>query len=310
MNIRVTGQTQVANAVAQLRAQAVSTAKYEKQITSGKRITSSSDDPAAFSNILQAKAVSERSVVHQQALADATTELNASSSALQDVNRLLVRGKQLAQEGANSTTDANAYENFAAEIDSLLNDLVSTANTQHDGRYIFGGTADDAPPFRVASTGPDGRPASIAYDGATQRNRITVGSRQSVETKYAGNQVFQTAGSDAFQGLIDLRNDFRNTTLSPADKANTISARIGQLEAARDAIGETISEQGSATASLEAVQSRLQSLELTATIRRGDLESTDYTEAIVKLKEQQTVFEATLAVTSKLLQPTLLDFIR
>jgi flagellar hook-associated protein 3 FlgL len=310
MNVRVTGQSQVANALAHLRAQSASTAKYEKQITSGKRVVSASDDPIAFSSILQAKAVSDRSASHQRSLADASSELDAASSALQDVNRILVRTKQLAQEGANSTTDANAYENLANEVDTLFNQLLDTANSQIEGRYLFGGTADNTAPFRVATQNSQGFPATVSYDGAQQRSRSLISTRQTVETKYIGSEVFQVTGAEVFESLIDLRNDFRNSTLSPAEKATTISARLGQIETARNQIGDVISEQGSAAAGLDAIQARLETLELNSTVRRSELESTDYAEAIVRLKEQQTTFEATLAVTSRLLQPTLLDFIR
>jgi flagellar hook-associated protein 3 FlgL len=40
------------------------------------------------------------------------------------------------------------------------------------------------------------------------------------------------------------------------------------------------------------------------------LEGTDYAEAVLKLKQQETAFQATLGVTAKLLSPSLLDFIR
>jgi flagellar hook-associated protein 3 FlgL len=310
VNIRITGQTQVANAVTYLRAQSVATAKFSDQISSGKKVTSSSDNPAAFASIVQGKAVGKRTAVYQQTLSDATTDLNAGSSALQSVNDILVRAKQLALEGANSSTDSAAYNSLATEADSLLSSLISSTNSQQDGTYLFGGTADNAPPFRVATTGPDGKPATIAYDGAAERGRNLVGAQQTVDTKYVGQDVFQTAGADVFQALIGLRDDLRNSTLSSADKANAVSNRIGQLDTARDQIGDVIGEQGSAAAGLQAIQNRLESIQLNVTSRTGELEGTDYAEAVVKLKEQQTIFEATLAVSSKILQPTLLDFIR
>jgi flagellar hook-associated protein 3 FlgL len=310
MNVRVTGQTQVDTAIANMRLRASEAARYQAQLTSGVKVAAASDDPAAFVVITQSRGFSRLAATYRETVGDATSDLNAGVSALQESGRILAKAKTLAQQGASSALGPAEYEALATEVDSLLDQMIDTANLTNDGRYLFGGTADDTPPFRVAAVGPDGKPATIAYDGAAERASGRVGSYQSVDTRYVGGDTFQATGADAFASLIALRDDLRNTTLTPTQKADAVSARVGDLEAARTRLGEVMGEQSAALAGLEAIGSRLADLKLNADVRTGELESADYAEAVVRMREEETAFEATLGVSARLLQPSLLDFIR
>lgn len=309
MNVRVTGQTQTANALFYLRQQAGEAARWQDQLSSGLKVKAASDNPAAFAAVAQSLAISRRTGTYQQTITDATADLNAGVSSLVDAGKVLGKAKELATQGANSGNDTSENEAYATEVDSLLNEMLDIANRQSDGKYLFGGTADGAKPFRVSAFTPGGVPATVAYDGAGERASGRIGPSQTVDTKYVGSQVFQASGADVFNELIGLRDDLRNSTLSPGAKAKAISARIGTLDAAQKQLGNATGEQSAALAGMEALQSRLIDLKLNADTRVTNLSGTDYAEAVVKLKEQETAYQATLGVTSRLLQPSLMDFI-
>jgi flagellar hook-associated protein 3 FlgL len=245
-------------------------------------------------------------------VADSTSVLNAGVSALQDVNDVLVRARQIAIEGADSTTgsDPTSREALAIELDGLITQALQIANSQPDGKAVFGGTAIDSPPFRVATLDANGRPATIAYDGAAERTRSLIGVGQTVDTRYAGNTVFQQPGADVFQSLIALRDDLRNPTFNDAARSQALNTRLTELTAARDAIGDVMGEKSSNLANLESLGNLLTDLKLTADIRTGELAGTDYADAVVKMQEQESALQAIYAVSAKLLEPSLLDFIR
>lgn len=311
MNIRVTAQTQTANAIAYLRQQTAAAAKYQDQISSGLRVKLPSDDPGGYAQLARAKADGLRFDTYRQTMTDATADLNAGVGALRDVNDVLVRAKQIAQEGINETTDPGSAAALATEVDSLIGRVLAAGNTQSaDGKYLFGGTATGAPPFQVAATDAAGRPAAISYAGSADRARALIGPGQTVDTRYAGNQVFQRTGADAFQALIDLRDNLRNTSLSNPARAAALTQSLSAVDAARNAIGDTTGEQAAHLAALDALQNRVGDLRLAAQERAGGIAGTDYAEAVVKLNQQQTALQATVAVSAKLLQPTLLDFIK
>lgn len=155
-----------------------------------------------------------------------------------------------------------------------------------------------------------GGTSAVAYQGSTARGRVLIGPGQTVDNRYDGSQVFQQAGGDAFQALIGLRDALRDPTLTGAAKAQALTAQLTAVDAARDAVGEATAEQSSHLATLNTLGQRAEDLKSAAEIRAGDLGSTDYAEAVVKMNESQTALQATMAVTAKLLSPSLLDFIK
>jgi flagellar hook-associated protein 3 FlgL len=309
MSVRVTGQSQVANAIAYLRQQSAGLAKYNDQISSGNRINVPSDDPTQYPSLLRAKADSGRFAAYAQTMSDATSSLNAGVNALQEVNATLVRAKTIALEGANATSTPDTYEALAIEVDGLIDRALKAGNTQLDGKYLFGGTQTGTAPFRVASTDSAGRPAAVAYDGSADRTRAVIGPGQTADTRYSGDQVLQQTGGDVFAALIGLRDDLRNP--SPAGgKSAAINQRLVQLDAARNAVSDTTAEQSSSLATLDALKNRMTDLKLTADQRSGEIEGTDYAEAVVKMQQFTNGLQATMAVSARILQPSLLDFIR
>lgn len=310
MNIRVTGQTQTANAIANMRRQQADVAKFQEMISTGVKVKAASDAPAAFGTIAVAKGASKRAATYQETLNDSNSDLNAGVSVMQETSAILTRAGQLAIDGASGTIDATGFEAIAAEVDSLIDRTLTAANQQQDGRYLYSGTATDTKPFRVATLTPDGKPATIAYDGATERTRSLISQSQTVDTRYVGGDVFQAAGQDVFGALMGLRDDLRNTTLNDSQKTEAVSARLADIQNARTRVGEVMGEQSGALAGMSAIQNRLSDLKLNADSRAGDLESTDYAAAVVGLKQQETAFEATLGVSARLLQPNLMDFLR
>ncbi|MFM8273947.1 MAG: hypothetical protein ACKODX_16670 [Gemmata sp.] len=311
MNIRVTGQTQTSNAISNMRQRAAELDMYQDQVSSGLRVKSASDDPQAFASLSQVKVASARLGTYTQTISDSTSVLNSSVSTLQDVNDALVRAKQIAIEGADASANTNpsSVEALATEVDAIIDQVLRASNSQPDGQSIFGGTATATQPFQVATTDAQGRPATISYLGATERTRALTGPNQTVDTRFTGSEVFQQPGADVFQTLISLRDTLRDTTLDAASRSAAFQQRLGELDTTRNAIGDVVGEQSATLAALDALQSLTSDVKLTADTRIGELSSTDYAEAVVKMQEQETALQAIYATTAKLLQPGLLDFI-
>jgi flagellar hook-associated protein 3 FlgL len=312
VNVRVTGLTQTNNAIAYIQQRSADLAKYQDQVSSGVRVSKPSDDPAAFPAISQVKAASERLGAYTQNVSDSTSVLNAGVSTLQSVNDLLTQAKQIALQGADAatSTDPNGLEALATQVDGLIDQALKSANSQPDGKTIFGGTAIDTPPFSVATTDAQGRPLTIAYNGADQRTRTLTGPGQTVDTRYVGSDVFQKPGADVFQSLIALRDNLRNAALTGPARAQAFAQSQTNLDAAQNQIGSVTAEQSSNLVTLDSVSNLTQDVKLNADERLGDLQGTDYADAVVKMQEQETALQAIYATTSKILQPGLLSFIQ
>ncbi len=306
MNVRVTGQAQLAATLGQIRRQAATQAKYQDQIGTGVRVKAASDDPAAFASLSQSKAAASAFSNSLSVIAEATSGLDASVSALLEGNQALTRAKQLAITGADAATDSTTFEGLAAEADSLIDRFLQAANTKFDGDYLFGGDNTKSPPFRVTGTNGQGKPTAVIYDGSATPAQTVIGGGQTVETRAVGSYTF----SDAFRTLIQLRDNFRDPALTDAQKSAAIGQSLTDLETASTAVSSTLGVQSSALSGLDAVQSRLQDLKLASDTRVGELGATDYADAVLRLKEEETAYQSTLSLAANFVPPNLFDFIR
>ncbi len=128
-----------------------------------------------------------------------------------------------------------------------------------------------------------------------------VGSEQ---LEYSG-----TAG--AFEALMELRNDLRNTrNLSPDDWHAAMSRHIEDLTRVHDHILNVVGEQSIALENLDALESRAQDLQLATKVIISELASTDISEAAIRLQAETNLLEFTFASSVGLLNTSLLDFIR
>ena len=186
MAFRVTSQTFFTQLIANAQSHQARLAVLQQQASTGLRVQKPSDDPVAMRTLLSRKSADARVDVQVANIEEARAQLNLSVSQLLDANNVLVRAKDVALQAPQSTET----EILAQELDTLIDSLLSIVNAQQDGRYLYGGTASQAAPFRI-TLDADGQPAKVVYTGADDRASIAIGTGLTVDTSYAGAEVFQ-----------------------------------------------------------------------------------------------------------------------
>lgn len=310
MDLRTTASTRVAHAVANLQSQTAAIGDWQEKISSSKRLERPSQGPSDFVSLIDYKARDLRLSTSLGTISDATNDLNEGVSHLTEAGQVLTKAHALASDGANAATDGQQYEALASEVEGLLGRLIDLGNAKVGGRYLFGGTATTTQPFAVSAVDASGRPAAVTYQGTDERSRGIVGPGQTVDTIYAGGSVFQATGADAFQTLIALRDNLRDPSLTQSQKSAALNQRLSEIDTSRTALLNTVGEQASALENLDALTNRIQDVKVGVQSRVSELEGTDFAEAAVKFQEQQNALKATLAVTAKIFDGSLLDFIR
>lgn len=99
------------------------------------------------------------------------------------------------------------------------------------------------------------------------------------------------------------------TELSAAVKADTQIA-LDDIDGSINRMLEVQSEIGARTNRVEATDNRLKDSTLELTKMLSSIEDVDYAEAIMKLKSEESIYQASLSATSKIIQPSLMDFLR
>ena len=203
MSLRVTPQVVMDQAIFSAQRQTAALAVLQQQAATGNRILQPSDDPLAAVSVMANKAQDQRLDSYLSNIQDARATMNVGNSALLEANNIITQARQVAIEGSHGTNDNNSFEALAQEIDAILNRLINIANTQNNGRYVFGGTATNKAPFTVANRDSLGRPTSVVYNGSADRVSVNISQQQTVETLYDGSAIFQkrTRGTTLYVGL-------------------------------------------------------------------------------------------------------------
>jgi flagellar hook-associated protein 3 FlgL len=157
--------------------------RAQEQLSSGLRILRPSDDPtgAARSLSLLRRLADvgrfDRSIAAGRATVDtATSELQSASDLLSEAREVLV-------QAMNGTLTQEDRDSLAVEFDLLHAQLLEIANARSGDRYVFGGTATGAPPWREEG----GR---VRYFGDRESQILRVGNEVDVAINVPGSELF------------------------------------------------------------------------------------------------------------------------
>ena len=156
----------------------------QRQVSSGKRILTPSDDPIAASRALQIRESIGRLDQFDRNSGIATNRLAQEESALNSVNNVLQRVRELALQANNATQSNESRQLIAVEIRQQLEQLVQLANqSDGNGAFLFSGNLGDVQP--VTHTG-----ASFTYNGDQGQRYIQIGEGRQIADGDSGAAVF------------------------------------------------------------------------------------------------------------------------
>jgi flagellar hook-associated protein 3 FlgL len=170
-----------------LQIQTEELARYQEMATTGSRVNRPSDAPVDAFQILSLRSMSDTIDTYKSNLAGATDSRQIVDSVLQSVSTLLTRVRQLSSQAASGTYEAKDRLPVASEIDSALEQVVSLANTNQSGRYLFGGGGATAP-FVVERE--NGRIVRVTYQGGSDTLPAPVAYGVEYTTSLVGDRVF------------------------------------------------------------------------------------------------------------------------
>jgi flagellar hook-associated protein 3 FlgL len=170
------------NGVANLQQQELQT---QKEISSGYRIQDAADSPSQTPELINLGSTLATVQAYQTNLGSIQLEAQAADGALGAGISLIQSAITTGEQGANSTSSAATDQTLAAQIQSIQQQLVSTANTSAGGRYIFGGDADQSAPYSyTAAAGV----TSLTSPAATRAVADTQG--QTIYQSLSAQQIF------------------------------------------------------------------------------------------------------------------------
>ncbi|WP_432396844.1 flagellar hook-associated protein FlgL [Pseudarthrobacter sp. L19] len=295
---RVTNLTMSSSAQRTLQAQQARLASLQDKASSLDKISRPSDDPAATGQALQTRARIAAAAQYGRNIDDGGRWLTAADSALEQATNVAHKMQDLTVQAGNGTLNQSAREALALELEGLNKDMISIANRKHLGRNIFAGSSDAATAFTPASPG---NPTTFnGTPGSSVERRIS--ENQTVRVDADGAKIFGNGAGSIFDTVSNIVAALRSN--------QDVAPFAGQLETGVKNIIDGRSDIGTRQAQLDRASSVNTDLETSLDAQKNGIEKADLGSVIMDLKLQETNYQVALAATAKVLQPTLMDFLR
>ena len=122
--------------------------RVQRQIATGQRIDSPSDDPQAMRRVLDLRAELRVLNQYRDNIGKIRENSTVAYSSLNAMKKLNDRAGEIATM-ADDSKPAEALGAYAMEINQLLEEAVRLGNTKHRGVYIFSGTKSTTPTYLI-----------------------------------------------------------------------------------------------------------------------------------------------------------------
>ncbi len=294
MFTRVTNATQTLNAQRNLQLSLQRQAQLYDQATSRKQITKPSDDPTAAASAMVVRSDQAATAQYQRNVDNGDAWLTTADSALTGVESILRRMRDLTVQGANDgALSPEAKESVATELDGLKKSLMALANSTYLGRTVFAGNSDAGVAFQ-----PDYTFTGVA--GSTVERRI--GPDTTIRVDADGAAVFGTGASSVFALIDNTVSDLRNGV--------NVGPRLAEIDDRMKAVVGEHAEIGGRQTRIDKAKDTLAVGANSLEAQRAGLEDVDLSKVLLDLKTQDVNYQTAIAVTARVLQPTLMDFLR
>jgi flagellar hook-associated protein 3 FlgL len=291
MTIRVTQGQMSAATLRGLQSALGQMQTTQAQLSSGKRIGVPSDDPSGTATAMTLRSQQAADEQYLRNIDMVSARLNVTDSTMTSISERLRSVRQLlvqAQNGALSTASRTA---LASQASALKGEIVGLYNTTYLDRPVFGGTI-------TGTQAVD--PTTGAYLGNDQPVTARISRDATIRIDVKGTDV----AADTVPALLDrIVNDLASgTAIPPAD--------FDDLDAASSTVLQALGDIGAREARIDATRSNVDSQRLDLTARISENEDVDLPATIMTLQSQQVAYQAALGASAKILQTSLLDYLR
>lgn len=264
--------------------------------STGAKLTHPKDDPAAAGLVALERARAGRLDAIASTAGRASDELQVADGALGELANGIARARELATQLSSGTYGADERAAGAQEVRGILAAAISSLNVKVGGRYVFGGRADQAPPFTAGGqyVGDAGVRSVEIAPGVVQAASV----RADVALKGAGG------GADVLATLDALA-----TALAKNDPAAT-AATLDGLAAGTSQVARARGEAGAALVAFDAAIAASQAGRDEAKAAVSRLADADPIEAASQLQLAERALDAALTATAQGFQLTLVDKLR
>lgn len=274
----------------------------QEQLNTGKKISRPSQDPVVAIKGIGYRTNLSKIEQYERNLGEANNWLDTTDDALDKVGSALHRVRELIIDAANDTKTSDDRTKIAKEIEQIKLQLLDLGNTKVGDKYVFSGTKTLTPLYDANGTLPDyNADGFLIATGSMEEVKIEI--NDGVELKVNSN------GINAFSDIDDTMEQL-HMLLTTGGSGDTISSLLGTVDTNMNLVLAERSEIGARQNRVEMMANRLSSQNIIVKKQLSNNEDVDYEKAITDLITQEAIHNAGLSVGSRIIQQTLVDFLR
>lgn len=345
--MRIASRTLTRNYLTQVNKAYNDYAQATARIASGNKFTSASEDVQGSAQILKTRTNLYKTEKQLDNVKRYNDEVKSTEDAMSNVNTILTKiHSSLLKKAENEPTGGEGREAIATEIDNLLDEVVSLANQQYNGKFVFGGTNAAEAPFAIGDDGKvtyngipvdeikkddatgeyyyvndDGKQVEIPRDkkmyidtgNGLVMDENHVDSTTAVCVTYSGLDIFGVGTTSGDSG--DMSNNIIQVLKELSDAVregdtDKMTAYDKHLDTLADTFKKNLTDIGGKEVQLQNAQTRLEDLRDTYKLRINNVMGINDAEEATNQSQASTVLKAVFAVGANLLPMSLMDYVK
>lgn len=269
--------------------------KLQFQSATLKKLNTPSDDPVSTAKILELRTDQVNSHQYETNIKMAQSFLQNTDHVLSDLSEVVLRAKEIAlQQSSTASSSEGSRVGVAEEIAQLYDHAIATANCRIGERYLLGGFCTQDPPVS-----PDGE-----YLGDEGEMSIEVANQVFVAMNIPGSAIFEVHQVNLFDELQHLR-----IALLTGDLEG-VHGTLESLDQLRNHLVMRRAQVGSRLQGLESTNQAGGRHRVTQASLTSLLEDADMAKVMSDLNREEAVLRSSLSSAKRLIQPSLLDFLK
>jgi flagellar hook-associated protein 3 FlgL len=275
------------------------TTTLQEQLSSSRQINRPSDSPIGTVSAMQMRSDIRRADQFGRNANDGLSWLGIADNTLTAMNDTIGRVRELTIQGMNASMDAGSRANIAAEITTLRDTLVGQANAKYLDRPIFAGNAGSVLAYDPTTTTFSGSAGDLIERRVAPNLKVRV--------NLTGPEIFGPDGAGAAGNLFQVVNQIATDLVS---NPSALGTDLNALDARSSSLQNRLGEVGAKYNQVEGMKSRADDQMTALQGSLSDIENVDLPKTITDLQLQDVAYQAALAATAKVIQPSLVDFLR
>lgn len=324
--MRITNASMVRSHLYDTQNNLTNMSKINQQISTSKVINTVSDDPHKAIKIMNINNEIKYTEKYNYNIDESVGWMNTTDGALDNVGNLLDEIKETILKVGNGTYSQNEMKSLNEDMNEKIKQLADTLNSTHGGKYLFGGSSVDDAPITVIEN-PDGTVKlefSKDKNGQTIPNtddlKADISSGINIDYNISVGEILNIKDGngntvnllDEINNLSTLMNDIANGDEQTAAKAKEtlLNDTKGKIDTLFDHVVNERTSLGVRVNTAEKIKELNDEDILNIQDVLSKTQDTDVVEKFIELKSAEMIYQASIQVGAKLIQPTILDYIR